>query len=357
MAETTQASRPRRTQVRRICFTLNNYSGDQIQILNNLSATEDVDYLCYGKEIGESGTPHLQGVMFFSKPLDFNTIKTWIPALHLEKMQARGKKQVLRAINYCKKGDQSHQEWKDLGTMGPNFGKNAQVFESGTFSYEGKRNDIWGAVAELETRASRGDDFYKIMRKSDHVDVFIRFPRGMMMYFNALRSRPRSCKPIVYWFYGGTGLGKTATAVAMSKSKYGYWISGESAKWFQRYCGQELAIFDDIRKDFAKFRVWLRLLDRYPYEVENKGGSFGWNSSRIVITAPTDPREFWRRRTLEGAVFDREDIGQLLRRIDYIVEFTTEGRKFVKWDEHVSDYIRLVNGDGDSELPVLPEWR
>lgn len=352
MAETQQVVRLRRTQVRRVCFTLNNYTPAQVTTLNNLMATEAVDYLCYGKEVGEQGTPHLQGVMFFGKPMDFSTISSWIPQMHLEKMQARGKKQVLRAINYCKKGEQPHDEWRELGTMGPNYGKNAEVFEAGTYSYEGKRSDIWGAVAEMDTRSERGDDFNKILRKTNHVDVYIRYPRGMLLYFHALRCRPRRSKPVVYWFYGPTGTGKTATAIAMRKTPDGYWISGETGRWFQAYCGQELAIFDDIRKDFAKFRVWLRLLDRYPYEVEVKGGSVAWNPSRIVITAPTDPREFWRRRDLEGSISDREDIGQLLRRIDYIVCFADETPTFSKFDERLGEYI-----PDESVDHALPQWQ
>jgi hypothetical protein len=44
------------------CFTLNNYTDEDIFEINSLiEFNSNMNYLCYGKEIGESGTIHLQG--------------------------------------------------------------------------------------------------------------------------------------------------------------------------------------------------------------------------------------------------------------------------------------------------------
>lgn len=74
-------------------------------------------------------------------------------------------------------------------------------------------------------------------------------------------------------------------------------------------------VIDDFRADFCKFHVLLRLLDKYPYVVEVKGGSRQWLAEEIFITAPMHPRDAYAHRS-------DEDIKQLLRRITTITHFT-----------------------------------
>ena len=45
------------TKARAYCFTLNNYTEEEY---NKIIAT-NYDYIVVGKEVGENGTPHLQG--------------------------------------------------------------------------------------------------------------------------------------------------------------------------------------------------------------------------------------------------------------------------------------------------------
>lgn len=78
-------------------FTLNNYDDNDIERLASLS--DKVQYLVYGKEVGESGTPHLQGFVRFRTRCRFGRCKNLIGiTAHIEVA-----KDPLAAIEYCKK--------------------------------------------------------------------------------------------------------------------------------------------------------------------------------------------------------------------------------------------------------------
>jgi hypothetical protein len=89
------------SRAKRWVFTLNNYTAAeeaQIASLGNDGAT----YLVYGREVGESGTPHLQGFVIFTAPLRFTTAKSKLgDRCHIAVSTARLPSQ---AADYCKKG-------------------------------------------------------------------------------------------------------------------------------------------------------------------------------------------------------------------------------------------------------------
>ena len=130
-------------------------------------------------------------------------------------------------------------------------------------------------------------------------------------------------KPVVLWFYGKTGTGKTRTAVEIAEEAgKEYWLSsGEDLKWFDGYNGQPYAIIDDFRKGMCKFNYLLRLLDRYSMAVQVKGGWTKWNPLVIIITCPVCAREAWQYFDKDGETQDWDHIEQLERRIDQEIEF------------------------------------
>lgn len=97
-------------QSRRWCFTLNNPAGnDEVDLIASLSR-DDVTYAVFGREVGQGGTPHLQGFVIFSRPKRFNAAKQRINnRAHLE--SARGTSS--QAAEYCKK-DGNFEEYGEL---------------------------------------------------------------------------------------------------------------------------------------------------------------------------------------------------------------------------------------------------
>lgn len=91
------------------CFTTNNYDDDDIiDVLNT-----DADYICFGLEVGEQGTPHIQGYLHWNNPISFSTVKGLLNKSHIEK--AGGTPQ--QNIDYCSK-DNDFYEFGDRPISG-----------------------------------------------------------------------------------------------------------------------------------------------------------------------------------------------------------------------------------------------
>lgn len=293
-----------------VCFTLNNYTDeDEKQIQEN----EKFIYIVYGIEVGENGTPHLQGFAQSNRRYSQAWWKKQLPRAHLE--VARGTPQ--QNIDYCKKGLQSKTEWEEFGIDGENYGKDAVIFEKGEVKEgregQGKRTDIkeirnlvmveHGSMVDVINIASS----YQALRGAQ-----------IMMSYRPYKSNDLPKQ--VNWFYGPTGTGKTQTAMQeILATGDSYWISNDTLQWFDGYFGQRNVLIDDFRTTMCKYNYLLRLLDRYPLRVQIKGGYVEWEPQTIWITSNKSPEDLY---TFEEKT--RDDIAQLLRRITRIVSFENQ---------------------------------
>lgn len=87
------------------CFTLNNYTEEELIAIKSTPCSK-VPILVFQKEVGESGTPHIQGALKFSKKSRPSVLKLSI-RIHWEKMKAKDKRD---GFNYCLKDDTNDGE-------------------------------------------------------------------------------------------------------------------------------------------------------------------------------------------------------------------------------------------------------
>lgn len=92
----TKNNNPRPNQLKKWFFTFNNYQEADIQILND-KFMEICDKFIFEPEIGESGTPHLQGAIFLKKAMRWTEFGL-SDKIHWEKI-----KNDNQAIEYCQK--------------------------------------------------------------------------------------------------------------------------------------------------------------------------------------------------------------------------------------------------------------
>jgi hypothetical protein len=113
----------------------------------------------------------------------------------------------------------------------------------------------------------------------------------------------------VYWFWGPAGSGKTHTAFDMFPNA---WISGGDLRRWIGYAGHTEVIIENLGPaSLCRFPDLLRILDKYPYTVETKGGSIPLEAKNIVITSLFRPEQICRP----------EDVDRLFLRIHEIREF------------------------------------
>lgn len=93
------------------CFTWNNYTDEDIRKLCMFTEEPKLKYLTYGMEVGESGTPHLQGFMYFNQKVSIVNIKKMLnaEAIHIEEKYEYSTFEA--AIAYCHKDDKQPFEY------------------------------------------------------------------------------------------------------------------------------------------------------------------------------------------------------------------------------------------------------
>jgi len=272
---------------RAYCVVINNYSEQEWNVCLN----EECEFSVFAKEVGESGTPHIQGYLYFKSARAFTTLKKLLPRANLISPPNGSPSQNLTYIQGPYDKDGKHKDF------------NPDAVIRGDCPVQGKRTDIENVKDIIKESGKMRDvvlhaTSYQSVR---HAEVILKYHEVQ-----------RDWKPNVMWFHGKTGTGKSRKAYELLEREGDVYTCMSTAKWFEGYDAHENVLMDDMRKDFCKFHELLRLLDRYPVRIEAKGGSRQFLARQIIITSCYSPSE----------MFDtREDLHQLLRRIDVIREF------------------------------------
>lgn len=82
-----------------ICWTYNNYAESSVTLIKGLVGKCGIKYICFGREVGESGTPHLQGYMQANHDMFARFKKAFEANIHMEKQKGDSK----QAKDYCEK--------------------------------------------------------------------------------------------------------------------------------------------------------------------------------------------------------------------------------------------------------------
>lgn len=256
-------------------FTYNNYTEEGIKRIEDF-ITKNCAWGIYGKEIGEKGTPHLQGAMHFENQRKGHAINNktgrvmWLHGMNGTFDQAR---------TYCMKDN--------------NF------WEHGTMPQQGKRSDMED-VREIVMKTGR---MREVAKKATTYHQLL-FGEKILRYLEP----KRDWKPNVRWYWGPPGVGKSRRA--MEEAGTEKHVQTRNLRWWDSYDGHENVVMDEFRGSWGPLHELLTLIDRYPHQVETKGGMRQFLARNIWITSCKHPSECYDVKD--------EDIDQLTRRISLI---------------------------------------
>lgn len=228
-------------------FTINNPPADFVV------DPAEWSYLIYGRETGESGTPHLQGYGCLTKKARRSRVSKLLPGAWLS--PANGTPQENRA--YCtKQGD-----FTEVGTLPKTVGE--------------ARDAAWAKwVADA---------------KAGNLDAIP--PNMLVRYYSAFRRLgqdymtppPDLDAPCGIWIWGTPGVGKSYRV----RRDYPDLYDKPLNKWFDGYQGQAAVLLDDVDDDQA---AWLpsflkRWADEYAFPAEMKGTTRSIRPAHLVVTS------------------------------------------------------------------------
>jgi len=255
---------------RNFVFTLNNYTEADVQKFLGY----ECKYVCFGKEVGESGTPHLQGYICFKDQRTLNTLKKVDPKAHWE----ASKGLPSQAADYCK--------------------KDGQFFEAGVIPVDpvakglGEKRrweDAFLAVAENRLEDVDKDILCRGLKSIEYAVSRVNESKRQLVKLDALDNE---------WRWGDPQSGKSEGARTENPDHY---IKLARSKWFDGYNFESVVIIEDIDPESAKTAQFLKTLaDVYVLPVEVKCGTLKIRPKRVIVTSNYHPRDIFTGIDLEA---------------------------------------------------------
>lgn len=237
----------------RWCFTINNPTDADAEAV--LALVHDSSYLICGDEVGEQGTPHMQGYVVFPRNWRMSKLSRALPRARLA--LARGSSKDNQA--YCSKGG----KFEEYGDCPADCRITSQ-----------KNKDVWEEALSL-ARMNRISEI--------RADIQIRYIRSLERIRDLALPPPAiNDKLFNLWIFGETGLGKTRWVFDTFPAHY----KKLKNKWWDGFSGEGVVCIQEFSPKHEKLSEHLKeWADHYPFRCEKKGSSMEINFKVLIITS------------------------------------------------------------------------
>lgn len=254
---------------RAVSFTYHDYQSDGADDIFKQYIKLTARYGILGYEVcPETKRQHIQGYLAWDNP---RSLKKFQQDIGLKKFHyeiSRGT--ALQNKTYCS--------------------KDGNFWEHGTMPQQGERTDWQAAVNHLDN----GGEVRTVVSEQPHLLPSI---RALQTYKNLTQiSTHRDVK--VIFLIGSSGTGKTRWAWENYPELY----SKPEGNWWDGYTGQNTILLDDYYGDIP-YSQFLKVLDRYPLNLQIKGGFTPALYTTVIITS-NDNYDRWYPQH-EGAITRR----------------------------------------------------
>lgn len=284
------------------CFTLNNPTPEDDNTLDFEAWPTKPTFAIYNLEIGENQTPHYQGYLELPHTKNFQWIRTRIPRAHLEKRKGSREQAILYCLKECQEENGSNTpstnsedghttEWLNgiLSNLSPTlYGYSHSWKELKNecqylINLKIPRKQALAMMRQMITEGATDEELANF-----HFSTWVQCYRALRTY-RLLISKPRDFKPKVIVCQGPTGTGKSKWC----KDSYpsAYWKP--RSQWWCGYSTQEVVVIDEFY-GWLPYDLLLRLCDRYPLEVETKGGNVNFVAKVIIFTTNQLPSSWYK---------------------------------------------------------------
>lgn len=240
------------------CFTINNPTDEDLLAVSSVVCR----YIIYGNEVGEEGTPHLQGYVEFEKVIRMNACKKSLgDRAHIE--PRRGTREQAR--DYCMK-DGNFVERGDFGAGG-----------------QGKRNDLETLMQAVKEDKPRLEIMEEIPMVYARNEKFLHNYKAALM-----KEKTKDFRFVtVNVLWGDAGVGKTRRVMELTYGKV-FRVNVEDSFPFDGYDYEEAILFDDFYGGL-KINNMLHVLDGYQLRLNVKHGHSYANWKTVYITSNRHP--------------------------------------------------------------------
>jgi len=257
------------TVLRAYCFTINNYTPDEVEKLRAYATK--CRYLVFGYEVAPTTqTPHIQGFMQPEKRVRVSTLQKVISqTMHIEK--TRGTPQ--QAADYCKKDGQFEE-----------FGKLNNPEEQGEIEKERWRR-IWNLA--------KAHKIEEIAESDPHAAVACYHSICSIGKDHLLRVEDLS-KPTGLWIYGPSGVGKSYGIRQICEHHELLVYDKPCNKWWDGYNNEIVVLIDDFDKTHSCLGHYLkRWGDSYAFTAEVKNSAIRIRPRMVVVTSQYPIESIW----------------------------------------------------------------